>query len=288
MRSRCFVPSRSLVAALAALAVVLSSPASAQGASADASQPPPTIGQVSKDSVWVPTPERLIHRMMQLADVTRDDVVVDLGSGDGRIPIFAAKHIGARAIGVELEENLIRLSNETARKSGVADRVRFVRQDLFEFDLGQATVVALYISPGVMTKLKPRLLALKPGTRVVSHQFTLDDWEADETIRSEGRPAYLWVVPATIAGTWTIQTSGEPLKMHVEQRYQSLTLRGERGGKSVPIIGGRLRGTEISFSSFDADGTSRHYRGSITSAGIEGESQREGTKPMRWTATRVP
>ena len=276
--------------AIAALLTAMSSarPAAAQGfpTSPQPADAAPTIGQVSKDSVWVPTPERLIRRLLQLADVTAHDTVLDLGSGDGRVPIHAAKHFGARAVGVELEENLIRVSNEAARANGVADRVRFIRQDLFDTDLAQASVITLYISPGVMTKLKPRLLALKPGTRIVSHQFTLDDWEPDESIRSEGRIGYLWVVPGDAAGTWTIEGLPDPLHIAIEQKYQSLTLRGERAGKPVPVIGGRLRGDEISFSSFDADGVSRHFRGRLSGSRIDGESEREGRRPLRWSATR--
>lgn len=276
--------------AIAALLTAMSTarPAAAQGfpTSPQPADAAPTIGQVSKDSVWVPTPERLIRRLLQLADVTAHDTVLDLGSGDGRVPIHAAKHFGARAVGVELEENLIRVSNEAARANGVADRVRFIRQDLFDTDLAQASVITLYISPGVMTKLKPRLLALKPGTRIVSHQFTLDDWEPDESIRSEGRMGYLWVVPGDAAGTWTIEGLPDPLRIAIEQKYQSLTLRGERAGKPVPVIGGRLRGDEISFSSFDADGVSRHFRGRLSGSRIEGESEREGRRPLRWSATR--
>lgn len=276
--------------AIAALLTAMSTarPAAAQGfpTSPQPADAAPTIGQVSKDSVWVPTPERLIRRLLQLADVTAHDTVLDLGSGDGRVPIHAAKHFGARAVGVELEENLIRVSNEAARANGVADRVRFIRQDLFDTDLAQASVITLYISPGVMTKLKPRLLALKPGTRIVSHQFTLDDWEPDESIRSEGRIGYLWVVPGDAAGTWTIEGLPDPLRIAIEQKYQSLTLRGERAGKPVPVIGGRLRGDEISFSSFDADGVSRHFHGRLSGSRIEGESEREGRRPLRWSATR--
>ena len=247
----------------------------------------PAIGQVSKDSVWVPTPERLIRRLLQLADVGADDTVLDLGSGDGRVPIHAAKHFGAHAIGIELEENLVRVSNEAARVNGVADRVRFDRQDLFDTDLAQATVITLYISPGVMTRLKPRLLALKPGTRIVSHQFTLDDWEPDESVRSDGRMGYLWVVPGAVAGTWNIEGAGDVLRIEIAQQYQSLMIRGERAGKPVAVIGARLRGNDISFSSFDADGVSRHFHGRLAGARIDGESKREGSKPLRWSATRV-
>lgn len=246
----------------------------------------PQIGQVSRDSVWVPTPERVIRRMLQMADVTPDDLVVDLGSGDGRIPIYAARHFGARAVGVEIEENLIRLSVESARAQGVADRARFVRQDLFEYDLASATVVTLYISPAVMTRLKPRLLALKPGTRVVSHFFTLEEWDPDETIRVDDRTAYLWVVPADVRGAWTVRTGDDVLKVTVDQARQRITVRGEREGREVPVIGARLRGTEIGFGSFDPDGSVRHYRGRIEGTRMSGESGSLGVAPVRWSATR--
>lgn len=143
--------------------------------SAASASTPPEPGQASKDSVWVTTPERMIRRLLQLADTTKDDVVIDLGAGDGRIPIYAAKHFGARGVAVELEENLVQVAREKARREGVAGRVRVIRQDLFDADLTAATVVTLYTSPGVMDRLKPKLATLKPGTRIVSHHFTLGD-----------------------------------------------------------------------------------------------------------------
>jgi precorrin-6B methylase 2 len=246
----------------------------------------PQIGQESRDSVWVPTPERVIRRMLQMADVTPEDIVVDLGSGDGRIPIYAARHFNARAVGVEIEENLIRLSLEAARAQGVADRARFVRRDLFAYDLAGATVIALYISPSVMSRLKPRLLTLKPGTRVVSHFFTLEEWEPDETIRVEDRTAHLWVVPADVRGVWTVRTGEDLLKVTIEQVRQRIELRGERAGREVPMIGARLRGTEIAFTSFDADGDVRHYHGQVAGARMSGESGSQGVAPVRWSATR--
>jgi SAM-dependent methyltransferase len=246
----------------------------------------PQVGQVSRDSVWVPTPERVIRRMLQLADTAPDDLVVDLGSGDGRIPIYAARHFGARAVGVEIEENLIRFSLEAARAQGVTDRARFVRQDLFEYDLADATVVALYVSPGVMSRLKPRLLALKPGTRVVSHFFTLEEWEPDETIRVDDRTAHLWVVPADVRGVWTVRTGDDVLKVTVDQVRQRITMRGERAGRDVPVIGARLRGTEIDFGSFDPDGSVRYYRGRIDGARMSGDSGSLGVAPVPWSATR--
>lgn len=246
----------------------------------------PQIGQVSKDSVWVPTPERLIRRMLQMADLTERDKLVDLGSGDGRIPIHAAKHFGARAIGVELEENLIRVSNDAARAAGVAGRATFVRQDLFEADLSQVDVVSLYISPGVMTRLKPRLLALKPGTRVVSHQFTLGDWEPDETIVVEGRTGLLWLVPADVRGTWTVSVGDDRFTLRAGQTYQRLATEGERGGRPVVVIGGHLRGREITFSAFDREGNSRQFRGVVDGDTMRGEAVTEGGKPVAWEARR--
>ncbi|MGQ0511606.1 MAG: SAM-dependent methyltransferase [Betaproteobacteria bacterium] len=269
---------RTLALAAALAAQSLATPAFAQS--------PPQVGQVSKDSVWVPTPDRMIRRMLQLADVTPSDVVMDLGSGDGRIPIHAAKHFGAGAIGVELEENLVRLSVESARAQGVSHLARFIRQDLYEADLSQATVLALYISPGVMTRLKPRLLELKPGTRVVSHHFTLGDWEPDEVIRTEGRTGYLWVVPADARGSWTVALPGNALRLRIEQAHQSLAIRGERHGRPVNVVGARLRGTEISFTAFDVDGGARRFHGSIEGGRMVGDSEGQEVRPLRWSALR--
>ena len=247
----------------------------------------PELGQVSKDSVWVPTPERMIHRMLQLADTTDKDVVLDLGSGDGRIPIHAAKHFGARAIGVELEKNLIDLSRKTAAAQGVSGKVQFVQQDLFAYDMSAATVIALYISPGVMDRLKPRFLELKPGTRVASHHFTLGDWEPDEIVRVEGRTGYLWVVPAQLKGDWAVTVAGGDFRLRVEQQYQQLKTFGERNGKPLHVIGARLRGTEVRFTSFDADGGSRHFSGRVEGDRMSGGSEGQGVEPRQWTAKRL-
>lgn len=246
----------------------------------------PQIGQVSKDSVWVPTPERMIRRMLQVADTTRDDVVMDLGSGDGRVPIHAARHFGARAIGVELEANLIRVSEEAAKREGVANRVKFLKQDLFEADLSEVTVFALYISPGVMDRLRPKLLSLKPGTRVTSHHFTLGDWEPDESFRVENRTGYLWVVPAEVRGHWKVAQAGDELTLAVEQKHQALVTKGARAGQAVNVIGARLRGTEISFTTFDRDGHSRQFTGIVDGNRMSGESTSENGKPLRWSAAR--
>ena len=247
----------------------------------------PELGQVSKDSVWVPTPERMIQRMLQLADTTDKDVVLDLGSGDGRIPIHAAKHFGARGIGVELERNLVELARKTAAAQGVAHRVQFVQQDLFTYDMSAATVIALYISPGVMDRLKPRFLQLRPGTRIASHHFTLGDWEPDEVVRVEGRIGYLWVVPAQVKGDWAVSLPGGDFKLRVEQHYQGLKTFGERNGRTLHVIGARLRGTELHFTSFDSDGSSRHFTGRVDGDRMSGASEGQGAEPRQWTAKRL-
>jgi precorrin-6B methylase 2 len=272
---------RATVAAIGLLIFLLpAAPGRAQPAPLDE----PKIGQESRDSVWVPTPERVIRRMLQMADTTSRDLVVDLGAGDGRIPIYAAKHFGARAIGVELEGNLVRLARREAASQGVSHLATFLQEDLFKADLSRATVIALYISPGVMSRLKPRLLELRPGTRVVSHSFTLEDWEPDETIRVEGRTAYLWVVPASVRGAWSVDLPGQVFALRVDQRYQELTTSGERAGKPLAVIGARLRGTEIRFTSFDRDGSSRHFTGTVDGPRMSGDSQGEGLAPLSWSA----
>ena len=256
---------------------------SAQGSPA----PAPALGQASKDSVWVPTPERMIRRLLQMADTTRDDVVIDLGAGDGRIPIYAAKHFGARGVAVELEQNLVRVAREAAARQGVGHLVRVKQQDLFDADVSAGTVIALYISPGAMQRLKPRLLALRPGTRVVSHQFDLGDWQPDEKIEVEGRKGYLWVVPAAVEGTWRVSIPGHDFRLRMERRYQELSASAEREGKSLQVLGPRLRGNEIAFSAFDRDGEARNYTGRYVDGRLVGEASAwDGTRVVRWSAER--
>ena len=254
---------------------------------AQALSPAPEIGQASKDSVWVPTPERMIRRLLQMADTTRDDVVIDLGAGDGRIPIYAAKHFGALGIAVELEENLVRVSRQAAAREGVGSRVKVIQQDLFDADLSTATVVALYISPGAMQRLKPRLLNLRPGVRIVSHHFDLGDWEPDERIEVEGRNGYLWVVPAVVEGTWRVSIPGQDFRLRVQRSYQKLKASGDRGGNDLTVLGARVRGNEVQFSAFDRDGESRNYTGRLEGDRLVGEARVwNSSRSIRWSAVR--
>src|SRR3972149_5245081 len=246
----------------------------------------PQIGQAGKDVVWVPTPDRLIERMLQMADTTSKDVVVDLGSGDGRIPIAAAKKFGARALGIEYEANLVQLSIRSAAREGVAGRVRFLGQDLFQADLSEATVVALAVSPALMLELRPRLLGLKPGTRVVSHQFTLGDWEADEQAIVERVTGYLWVVPARVEGSWALRFGEDDYGLQLQQEYQMLRGSAEHQGKRSPVIAARLRGEDIRFTFVDPDGDPRSFSGRIEGDAMQGESRAHGQPELRWSARR--
>ena len=274
-------------ALLALIVLALSAPALIVAAQ-DLPAGQPRIGQPGKDVVWVPTPHRLITRMLQMADTTQKDVVVDLGSGDGRIPIAAAKKFGARALGIEYEADLVRLSIRSAAREGVAGRVQFLRQDLFQTDLSEATVVALYVSPTIMLQLRPRLLALKPGTRVVSHQFTLGDWDADEQATVEGTSAYLWVVPAKAEGKWQVRVGKDVYDLQLQQEYQMLRGSAEHQGqgKRSPVIAARLRGEDIRFSFVDRDGDPRSFSGRIAGDAMEGASRTHGQPEMPWRARR--
>src|SRR5207237_6299653 len=181
----------------------------AYGQAQRGSQFEPQVGQAGKDVVWVPTPQELVNKMLDLAKVTPQDYLIDLGSGDGRTVITAAKR-GVRALGIEYNPDMVTLSKANAQRAGVAGRATFMKADLFETDLSKATVITMFLLPGINLKLRPKLLALKPGTRVVSNTFTMGDWEADETATvGEGCDgswctALLWIVPARVAGTWKV------------------------------------------------------------------------------------
>jgi SAM-dependent methyltransferase len=223
----------------------------------------PTVGQEGKDVVWVPTPQALVDKMLDMAHVTAKDYVMDLGSGDGRTVITAAKR-GAHATGIEYNPDMVSLSKNNAKKAGVTDRAQFVKADLFQTDLSKATVITMFLLPDINLKLRPKLLALKPGTRVVSNTFTMGDWKPDET----GSPdncdgswctALLWIIPARVAGTYKTPQGDVTLK----QQYQMLsgTVRTEQ--KTVPLEG-RVRGDEVVFR---AGG--KEYHGRLNGRALE-------------------
>jgi len=226
----------------------------------------PSVGQEGKDVVWVPTPQALVDKMLDMAKVTPGDFVMDLGSGDGRTVITAAKR-GVRALGIEYNPDMVALSTQNAEKEGVSDRARFMKADLFKTDLSKATVITMFLLPEINLKLRPRLLDLRPGTRVVSNSFTMEKWQADESAtlsEADGCTAswctaLLWIVPARVGGTYKIP-QGE---LFLSQEFQMLSGTLRTGGAPVPVAG-RVRGEAISFK---AGG--REYRGRVSGGKLE-------------------
>jgi hypothetical protein len=235
--------------------------------------------QEGKDVVWVPTPQALVDRMLDMANVTPQDYVIDLGSGDGRIVITAAKR-GARAHGIEYNPKMVELSRLNASREGVSDRATFEEADLFESDFSQATVITLFLLGEINMQLRPKILGLKPGTRVVSNSFDMGEWEADKFSTADKDcssfcTAYFWIVPSKAGGIWKLP-QGE---LTLEQTFQNITGTLRFGEKSIPVRG-KLAGDEILFT---ADGVL--YSGRVSSNSMEGEIK--GRENNRWTATRI-
>jgi len=238
----------------------------AQAPNQAASTYEPSVGQEGKDVVWVPTPQVVVDKMLDMAKVTPRDFVMDLGSGDGRTVITAAKR-GARALGIEYNPDMVALSKRNAEKEGVAGRAGFMKADLFETDFSDASVITMFLLPEINLKLRPKILRLKPGTRVVSNTFTMGDWQADESVDlgSNGGcneswcTALLWIVPARVGGTY--KTPQGDLTLKQEFQMLSGTLRAE--GKTFAVEG-KVRGEEIAFK---AGG--REYRGKLNGKRLE-------------------
>ena len=242
----------------------------------------PQVGQQGKDVVWVPTPDAVVNNMLDMAQVTPADYVIDLGSGDGRTVIAAATR-GAKALGIEYEQPMVDLSIQNAAKAGVSDRASFMRADLFETDFSQATVLTMFLLPDINLRLRPRVLDMRPGTRVASNTFTMGDWTPDQTAEvpaSECKSycrALFWIVPAKVAGTWRSE-NGE---LALEQKYQMVSGTMRSGNVVHLITNGRLRGEEITFTAGDST-----YTGRVNGNVIEGVSG-SGAAKSAWRATRA-
>jgi len=263
---------------VAVLGVLLATQALAQ---VPASAPPsgqakpyePSVGQAGKDVVWVPTADTLVAKMLDMAKLTPKDYLIDLGSGDGRTVIAAAKR-GATALGIEYNPDMVELSKKNAAAAGVGSKASFIKADIFETDFSKATVLTLFLLPQLNLKLRPIILDMKPGTRVVSNSFHMDDWEADDTTKVEVEckswcNAFLWIVPAKVEGTWRTAKGN----LALTQKFQMIT--GTFG--KTPIANGRLRGTEITFS---AGGVK--YVGQVNGNSMRGTTSSGGS----WTATK--
>ena len=263
----------------------LSAPVAAQTAAA-AKDYTPSVGQEGKDVIWVPTPQSLVERMLQMAGTKPTDFVVDLGAGDGRTVITAAKKFGAKALGVEYNPDMVELAKRNAEKEGVSGRAQFIRGDIFQTDFSQATVLTLYLLPSLNLKLRPTILNMKPGTRVVSHAFTMDDWQADQVDSSEGRTAYMWIVPAKVSGTWRIELAGGPrYEASFEQQFQNVNGSAKADTKPVQLYNGKMRGETITFV-VDDGAAKREFTGRVSGQRIEGTAKGSGTE-VKWTATRI-
>jgi phospholipid N-methyltransferase len=233
-------------------AVALALSLTASAALAQAQRAPkafePEVGQAGKDVVWVPTPQAVVDKMLELAKVTKDDFLMDLGSGDGRTVITAAKR-GARALGIEYNPDMVELSKRNAEAEGVTSRAQFQKADLFQIDFSKATVVTMFLLPDINLKLRPKILNLKPGTRIVSNTFTMGEWQPDETATVEKGcdgswcNVLFWIVPAKVAGSHKV-AQGE---LTLKQSFQMLSGTLASGGRIVPVEG-KVRGDEVSLT----------------------------------------
>ncbi|RPI47505.1 MAG: methyltransferase domain-containing protein [Betaproteobacteria bacterium] len=242
----------------------------------------PQVGQQGKDVVWVPTPQALVDRMLRLGKVTPQDFLVDLGSGDGRTVITAAKR-GTKALGIEYNPDMVELSRRNAEKEGVAARAEFKRADLFETDFSQATVVTMFLLPDINIRLRPKILDMKPGTRIVSNSFTMGEWKWDDSVTAgadEGCTsyctAYLWIVPAKVAGTWKTPQG----TLQLQQEFQNVSGTLTVNGRALTLSDGKLDGERIRFS---AGGTT--YSGRVSGERIDG-AMKTGAKTGAWSASR--
>jgi SAM-dependent methyltransferase len=235
----------------------------------------PEVGQAGKDVVWVPTPQALVDKMLDMAKVTPKDYVIDLGSGDGRTVITAAKR-GSKALGIEYNPDMVELSKRNAAKEGVSDKASFMKADLFETDFSQAQVITMFLLPSINMKLRPKILNLKPGTRIVSNSFDMEDWKPDQTENVAGCTnwctAHLWIVPAKVEGTWKL-SQGE---LAINQTFQMIT-GTLKSGNTVSQINGKLNGDQITFTA-----GATQYTGRVNSNAMEGTAG--GAK---WSATRA-
>ena len=276
---------RGILAALAAALLVTASPAYAQQKDFK-----PHVGQQGKDVVWVPTPDEVVERMLNMAQAKPEDYVIDLGAGDGKIAIAAAKQFGARSLGVEYNPDMVALAQRNAQAAGVLGKAQIVQGDIFVTDFTQATVLTLYLLPSLNMKLRPQILAMRPGTRVVAHAFNMEDWEPDETSDVDGRRVYLWIVPASAAGRWTLELSGagasEKLGLNFDQKFQRIEGVAYLG----PILAGlrepRLSGFRISFAYVDNHGVRRDFTGRVSGSTMEGSFRTDGGAEGHWTAAR--
>ena len=238
------------------------------------------------DVHFVVTRQPVVDAMLDLAGTGANDVVYDLGSGDGRIVITAARRFGARGVGIEIDTHLVNLSNRRAQEAGVGRRVRFLQQDLFTSDLSAATVVTMYLGPVLHQRLRPILQRqLRPGTRIVTHGWDMGEWEPDARTEADGRYLFFWIVPAEVAGVWQWRAAdGSRQVLLLEQRYQMVTGRWVRNADTLPIAGGRVAGDSLRLR-LVGRGAAFEFKGRVRGDAIDGTVKRNG-QAVHWTARR--
>jgi hypothetical protein len=281
-----FARSAAQCAALAVAAVALSAAHAEPKSRADCEAIyKPQVGQSGKDVVWVPTPDDLVTRMLRMAKTTPKDYVVDLGAGDGKIAIAAAKQFGATSLGIEYNPDMVKLANCMVKVEGVANKTRIIQGDIFKEDFSKADVVTMYLLPELNLCVRHRLLAMKPGTRVTSHQFNMGDWQPDESAEADYRSAYLWIVPARVGGSWSFRDSaGLQFTATLSQNFQKISGEVVQGSAKQPLVGATLSGDQIKFAFNDDKGVTRTLTGTVkgneiagTLRGAGGETKVTGT-----------
>lgn len=275
---------RGFLRGLAALA--LSVAAAFAHAQAEQAQFKPQVGQAGKDVIWVPTPEAVAKRMLEMARVGPKDFVMDLGSGDGRIAIAAGKQFGARALGIEYNPKMVELSRKAAAKAGVSSKVQFRRADIFATDFSKATVLTLYLLPDLNLRLRPKILDMAPGTRVVSHSFSMAEWEPDQKDEVDGHQVLFWIVPANIAGSWTLQQPNGALDLSLTQNFQKIQGTAKSPERSFDLRDAKLSGGRISFALVGGDASRAEYAGRVSGKTMEGTLKASGQPEVKWSAAQ--
>ncbi len=256
-----------LAAARAQAPVAASTPATA----VDGDRPP-LRGQPGKDVMWLPTPDELMHRLFDAAAIGREDLVYDLGAGDGRVAIAAARRHGARAVGIEYDGRLAMHAQRNVERAGLTDRVRIVEGDIFKEDFSAATVLTLYLLEELNQQLRPTILAMRPGTRVVSNTFSMGDWEPDQIITVGQHTGYFWRVPASVQGRWILEWPelGRPAQLEFTQRYQRLAGTMLREGRSQPLLGSEIDGASLTFRFVDDSGLMQTVKAELAGERLQG------------------
>lgn len=244
----------------------------------------PVMGQMGKDVMWMPTGLDMVNKLLTVAEVTPNDIVYDLGAGDGVIAITAAKSFGARSVGIEYDQKLADFARRNTQRSGVADKVKIIRGDIFVEDFSEATVVTLYLLPELNLQLRPTLMKMKPGTRIVSNTFDMMEWTPDQTVSSGDTKGFLWIIPAPVEGEWefTPLEGKAPAKLSLQQVFQQVGGTLSMAGVSQPVLGAQLSGNQLSFHFLGSDKVAQSVKGTVTADGFAGELTAYGqTRPVQ-------